>query len=57
MGNFKCPKCGGCMFGTSSISDWDNAVGHCHDFLPDGTRCDFTWHRFTEDNKVMTEEE
>lgn len=49
---FKCPKCGGKMFGTSNCHNWDNAVGHCHDFNEDGSRCDFTWNR-CEDDKVM----
>lgn len=57
MGNFKCPECGGIMFGTYNAGDWDNAVGHCHDFNDDGSRCNFTWLRLSEDSKVMIGEE
>ncbi len=49
---FKCPKCGGYMFGTTAIGT-HNETGHCHDYLPSGFRCTFTWHRPSEDDDVF----
>jgi transcription elongation factor Elf1 len=48
---FHCPECGGSHFGTSTIDDWSNAKGHCHDEF--GVRCRFTWRRETEDPLVF----
>ena len=45
---FKCPECGGQMFGTSNSTS-ENWIGHCHDFWPDGTRCRYTWKRSMDD--------
>lgn len=50
---FKFPACGGQMFGSSNCLDDENMMGHCHGFLPDGSRCNFTWHRKTQDVDVF----
>lgn len=49
---FKCPECGGYKFGSSDCTS-DNMKGHCHNDLPDGSRCLFTWDRNTEDEKYF----
>jgi len=40
------------MFGTTAIGT-HNETGHCHDYLPSGFRCTFTWHRPSEDDDVF----
>lgn len=52
---FKCPLCKGRMFGTSDCLG-DYPKGHCHDFNEDGTSCQFTWDRKTEDKDVFVDE-
>jgi len=41
---FRCPQCGGSYFGTSNAGNI-NSTGHCHTYLPDGKRCNYTWIR------------
>lgn len=49
---FICPKCGGKMFGTSDFGTIGE-IGHCHSYKNDGTKCNFTWKRPEEDEKVF----
>lgn len=53
---FKCPKCGGFRFGTSGCTG-GNPQGHCHDFLPDRSRCNYTWDRNSQDKDIFTREQ
>jgi hypothetical protein len=46
---FHCPRCESTYYGTSNVSDWPRAVGHCHG--RDGS-CNFTWQR-AEDWRVF----
>ena len=41
---FRCPQCGGKMFGTSNATS-DDAEGHCNSYDSDGSRCGYRWER------------
>lgn len=53
---FKCPVCGGYKFGTS-MSGSPESTGHCHNHLPDGSMCVFSWSRPVEDTNVFVKKE
>ncbi len=50
---FTCPNCGGYKWGTSNCNDDKSKwIGHCHG--GNGfTSCGFTWHRATDDEKML----
>ena len=53
---FKCPKCGSSLFG-SSYTGSKLCTGFCHGNINDRMKCGFTWERPKDDDKVFVKKD